>query len=562
MTKFFIFSFVIMIAFISCSQESHYLTKMNNIKAVGDTNPTLAFRMLDSIKLEVRHGSKYMQVKYDLLEIRLKDKLYIEATSDLDIKNIVAYFNENGNDSEKKEAYYYAGSVYRDLHDTPRSLEYFLRALDFAEKECPYDSLMLRNIYSNLHCLYYDVQDYRNALKMMQKEYYIAEKMNKVEANEALNMGATLIQLNNKHAAKKYFVKAWELMKNQKHTDYNLVSDLLYQFAKLGEYNLAKDCYQRIEHVSPSSKIYLSLGTYFQYLGKDDKASYFLNKVIAGDFPLEAKYDAAHLLFEMNKGNTKFAILFMQINDSLNLGERQFKAATVNNLYQYHKDMNSEREIKQENITYHNMLIISTFCLILSIILAVLVYVYKKYKYTKRIVEKDKKYNTLIYDLKIQKSRELEKEKELKRSYEAYQESQRELEKVNSQLYETRNELAKKRKELEERVSQTTDIMRQLNQSKLTTSSEEVINFIKTASKGTYKMKPADWLRVYQATDKLFPTFSDELIKKISRFNEQQKQVCYLLRIGLTNSQIENIMGLSHATIWRWVKKYREILHI
>lgn len=139
----------------SCISDTRYEVKLNQIKEVGDTNPSLAQRMLDSIKWEVRGRSDYVQMKYELLEFRLKDKLYINATSDIGIKRIVTYFDEHGSMSDKREACYYAGCVYRDLHDMPRSLEYYFRAQDIAEKERPCDSVMLRNTYSNLHYLYY-----------------------------------------------------------------------------------------------------------------------------------------------------------------------------------------------------------------------------------------------------------------------------------------------------------------------------------------------------------------------------------------------------------------------
>lgn len=73
-------------------------------------------------------------------------------------------------------------------------------------------------------------------------------------------------------------------------------------------------------------------------------------------------------------------------------------------------------------------------------------------------------------------------------------------------------------------------------------------------------MKQSDWIRLYQAVDSLYPNFRVDFVKKLRKFSEQQKQVCYLIRIGLTNTQIENITNLSHATVWRWVKKYSEII--
>ncbi|MBR4921953.1 MAG: hypothetical protein IKZ62_11670, partial [Prevotella sp.] len=51
--------------------------------------------------------------------------------SDLMIKKLMSYFEDKGSLNEKQEVFYYAGSVYRDLQDTPRALEYFLKSLDY-----------------------------------------------------------------------------------------------------------------------------------------------------------------------------------------------------------------------------------------------------------------------------------------------------------------------------------------------------------------------------------------------------------------------------------------------
>ena len=69
-------------------------------------------------------------------------------------------------------------------------------------------------------------------------------------------------------------------------------------------------------------------------------------------------------------------------------------------------------------------------------------------------------------------------------------------------------------------------------------------------------MKAADWKQLYQAVDELYPTFKDKLLKELGTFTEQQMQVCYLIRIGLSKPQIQNMTNLSRVTVWRWVKKY------
>lgn len=529
--------------------------EINRIKMVGNINPPLARRMLDSIKWEIRNSSEIVQMKYDLLEIRLMDKLYISATSDIDIKRIVAYFNEHGTLADKCEAYYYAGCVYRDLHDTPRALEYYFRAQDMLEKERPCDSVMLRNTYSNLHWLYYNVQDYPNALVMARKEYALSEKLHDLAASDAMHVGTALAQLDSIQLAEEYFIKAFKMSSKDE-----IFAALLYQFTYIGRMDMAEKCYENVKYNSKSTKDCLSLGNYFQRLGEKDSAVLYFDKVLASEGPLEAQYDAAHHLLDMDNGNAKYSALFLKLCDSLNLGERQLRAATINNLHQYHRDMNIEQEMRREKDSYRSMLIIVTLSLFLFVALGTLWYVYKRYKFSKRLIHQNEELKKMSENLKLQQAKELSIKEELSKSQSAYSHSEEELGRVNAQLSQTLEDLDVKKKELEERIEQTSDIMRMLHRSELTTTAEDVVNSIRAASEGKYNMNPSDWLQLYQAVDSLYPDFGEELVKKLKKFNEQQKQVCYLIRIGLTNTQIENITDLSHATVWRWVKRYSEII--
>ena len=105
----------LLIILSGCHDSDKIIDRLNFIKSVGDTTPTTALAMLDSISTEIRGESEYIQKKYDLLNIRLKDKAHILATSDITIKQLIRYFETYGNGLEKQETYYYAGSVYRDL---------------------------------------------------------------------------------------------------------------------------------------------------------------------------------------------------------------------------------------------------------------------------------------------------------------------------------------------------------------------------------------------------------------------------------------------------------------
>ena len=115
--------------------------------------------MLDSIYVDARTASEYTIMKYDLLKIRLEDKSYIPHTSNKVIENLVKYFEDNGTIKDKQEVYYYAGSVYRDLDDTPRGIENFYKSIEAVRDKRECDSIILRNAYSNLYYLFVNVQD-------------------------------------------------------------------------------------------------------------------------------------------------------------------------------------------------------------------------------------------------------------------------------------------------------------------------------------------------------------------------------------------------------------------
>lgn len=130
--------------------------------------------------------------------------------SDIMIKHLIGYFEDNGSMLDKQEVYYYAGSVYRDLQDTPRSLEFFLKSIEYANDRNGCDSIMLRNAFSNLNDLYYKVQNYNDAVKMAQKELEISIQLNDDVIVPLLHEGNAYLALNEPALACKAFDAAYK----------------------------------------------------------------------------------------------------------------------------------------------------------------------------------------------------------------------------------------------------------------------------------------------------------------------------------------------------------------
>ena len=164
------FLFILIAAVLSscCKKENETLLyKLDSIKAMGDTLPREAMRSLDSIKPLFAEETEYMQNKLALLEIRLRDKAYITHTSADTIKNLCSYFDKSGTDKERQEAYYYMGSVYRDLNDYPNAIVGFLKSASVAENSINIDAAIWENSYSQLSHIYRQQLNYNDALNVI-----------------------------------------------------------------------------------------------------------------------------------------------------------------------------------------------------------------------------------------------------------------------------------------------------------------------------------------------------------------------------------------------------------
>ncbi len=205
--------FLLVLFLVSC-KEGGVMDRLDQIKHVGDSDPATALAMLDSLEIEMRAESEYTRNKYDLLRIRLNDKADKTATSDIVIKSLLGYFEREGTVQDKQEVCYYAGSVYRDLQDTPRALEYFFRSIEYAEDAEDCDSVMLQNTYSNLNYLYYGVQNYQEAVATGRKELEVCRALGRDKVVPLLHLGGALMATDSTRQAKAYLDEALQAIES------------------------------------------------------------------------------------------------------------------------------------------------------------------------------------------------------------------------------------------------------------------------------------------------------------------------------------------------------------
>ena len=130
------------------------------------------------------------------------------------------------------------------------------------------------------------------------------------------------------------------------------------------------------------------------------------------------------------------------------------------------------------------------------------------------------------------------------------------LQNINAEIDRYRDEIKNKEQLLAEKLEENKRFITLLHKAELEERAEDVVTAIKQASEGKHRMSSSDWQRFYHAVDELQPDLMERIAQHLGKFTEQQQQVCYLLSIGLTNTQIENLTDIPHVTVWRWVKKH------
>ena len=109
---------------------------------------------------------------------------------------------------------------------------------------------------------------------------------------------------------------------------------------------------------------------------------------------------------------------------------------------------------------------------------------------------------------------------------------------------------------LASKMEQNRSFLSLLHKSELAGRAGDVLEAVKKSACGTKRMTAEDWRRIYAAINEMHPNFTSLLTERLGRLTEEQMQVCYLVRAGLTNPQIQNLTGFPRATVWRWVKKF------
>lgn len=296
---------LILFFFSRCKNEDEikYLNDLKAIQNMGDSLPSIAIDSLKKFNIREEAPSEYALMKKNLLEIRLRDKNFMEPSSDDSIKRVFHYFENKGTAGDLVEVYYYMGSTYRDLNDSPRAVDCFLKALDLAGRESAPDTMLMINTCSQLASIYNKLYQYKDEQYLSLKEFKLAKQSGDLNPRIIMDVYTSYISNGDSLKAYKYGDMALHsITSNSNFYDCSdIVAELLYDYTKGNRKSQAEKCLNFLKSQKAEGRpvnYYLAMATYYTKYSSTDSAISYLQNYYDMAQGGSAKYYASILMLQ------------------------------------------------------------------------------------------------------------------------------------------------------------------------------------------------------------------------------------------------------------------------
>lgn len=548
--KYILIFLLLLFTCCSCQREHRYPVSILQVEKIMNTDPDSAASLLASFRDSVWQMPEYVQMYYDLLSVKVKDKCYIVHTSDSVISRVVSYY-EKGDDRDKlMEAYHYMGRVYWDLNDMPRALGYYQKAIDASEGTKQYGDLA--RIYDQLGNLYAYQGVFDEALPMHHKGYYYYQL-----AGDSLslpfpvrNMARIYDEAGRNDSAIVYYQEAVRLA--------DIVGDEVAKCYVLGElgslYNKMK------EYTSASRCLYLALNNpddkepYLNYLDlanlylkthQLDSASYFLNKSInvKNIYALSNNYKYLSLLEEQKenfKESVRYNHLQNQCQDSISKITNTETIRKMISLYNYQKAESRSNSLMIENQKKQRFVYLLALLLITMVGGGVVYILYERNK-QKDLMRKQQQQDELRAE-QYRKSQAYIEENEQKI---------KELEGLLLLAKEKENKMQAAFIQAQKVVLEITNqkILKQARLIECFKQSDIYQKFQNPLNMDVNKLSDDDWNTLQEELNNVYDYFINRLYALYPQLSLIELRICCLVKISVTVTNMAKLLGRSKSAI-------------
>ena len=550
MKQFLVFIFVLF-AFLSCTEKRDYRDALSRARAVMYHDADSALAILDSLGDHQSEFGSHFQKQYQLQLAAAEMKAGAVFTTDSLTKELVDYFEANGDDEEAALAYYMYGCSLIDLGQSPEGLQAYYTALskvDTTKADCNFE--LLKNIYGQMSLVFHNQNLPQDEIWAL-NHYVENVKKTSTEKDYLLakyELVSPYILLNDIDSVFYVSLGVYEDLKRigDKQSAARVLCPTIYYYMERGEMekaSWAKEIFEKESGwydengniVSGREGYYYVKGFYDLSVNRLDSAEQLFRKAIRYGYLSEGYRGLLNVYRKRHDVDSvfHFSLLYEAAQDTLHNQLRTNSIHQMSALYNYNR---SQKEAEQERETSRKLKMRSTFIGVISfLVVALLLWLYLRYKNKK-------------------KQEILKLSKKLESAISARSEISAELQMLKSKNYE--GVIAAK----EAKEAELTEIIKRLqlenDQTERTDATETFVNspiaqlFIKKSNLKTEKPNPSDgeWSLLIRQFSKSFP----DLYKSFSEgtpLSQLQQQVCVLIILGMSDSSIRIMLGNSKSVL-------------
>ena len=539
----------ILFAGLSCQRaEKSYPLAMQRAISLLSARPDSALYYLLQLDSQMADEPEETRMYHRLLTLAAEDKLYVPHTSDSLIREIVRYYEGYGDSDKLMMAYYYQGSVWRDMNDAPRAIDCYHRALEAGRHTRCSDLLI--SIYSQLGTLLAYQGVYDESLQATLTALALCRQYRDTLSSPFFlrNIGRIWDIRRNKDSVYHYYNAA--LQQARYNQDSVMIEAVLLELGAISlsfnEVDTAKMLLEKVKHRNDRKRFFHGiLGRIYSREGQRDSARAYFNRALpyAG---LRQQVTLHEELARLDYAEGRYAEAFshasqsMALRDSITSLTETEEVAKINALYNYHRTEEMNRQLEQRNRRQRGWL----YGIVSAVLLAAC---------ATAVWLRQKKHEAA---LQRQKIRNLEAE-QYRRS-EAYRaESRRQLAELEAQLCKAEKEKDTARRELLEtrhallELSAAKDRIEQQERGLLVSQlhRSSVYAFFHKAAHEEVRITAENWQELRAAIDAAYDDFTGRLYSLCPNLSEMQLHICWLIKIQLSPKDMAQVVGRSQSAV-------------
>ena len=539
----------VLFAGLSCQRaEKSYPSAMQRAISLLSARPDSALYYLSQLDSQMADEPEETRVYHRLLTLAAEDKLYVPHTSDSLIREIVRYYEGYGDSDKLMMAYYYQGSVWRDMNDAPRAIDCYHRALEAGRHTRCSDLLI--SIYSQLGTLLAYQGVYDESLQATRTALALCRQYRDTLSSPFFlrNIGRIWDIRRNKDSVYHYYNAA--LQQARYNQDSVMIEAVLLELGAISlsfnEVDTAKMLLEKVKHRNDRKRFFHGiLGRIYSREGQRDSARVYFNRALpyAG---LRQQVTLHEELARLDYAEGRYAEAFshasqsMALRDSVTSLTETEEVAKINALYNYHRTEEMNRQLEQRNRRQRGWL----YGIVSAALLAAC---------ATAVWLRQKKHEAA---LQRQKIRNLEAE-QYRRS-EAYRaESRRQLAELEAQLCKAEKDKDTARRELLEtrhallELSAAKDRIEQQERGLLVSQlhRSSVYAFFHKAAHEEIRITAENWQELRAAIDAAYDDFTGRLYSLCPNLSEMELHICWLIKIQLSPKDMAQVVGRSQSAV-------------